>query len=277
MNLQFPTIDDHIEDVSEVFGKLPERISDCLRQPRRVLDQLALLDSGGSWTYGQLVDVTDDMESWLIYLGVRAGDRVMIVSENCRAFVAILFALAHIDACPVLVNANLLPREIDRLRALCEARRILYMINASRQANMHATRHQASVINAIDWGPVAIGPLNENAKPEAIEAEISNRVAAEIYSCDSAGYPKIEKLAHRDLLLVAAACTRIPCLTQCNPLYSALPMFSALGLSGVLLPLLLIGATVHLSPNLDRLPAQKKTSADLPRLRHSSRWIAHKC
>ena len=51
--------------------------------------------------------------------GVRPGDRVMIVGENCREFVAILLASAGMDAWPVLVNANLSAREIDEIREHC--------------------------------------------------------------------------------------------------------------------------------------------------------------
>jgi long-chain acyl-CoA synthetase len=45
-----------------------------------------------------------------------AGHRVMIVCENCRALVAVLFAVTGLDAWPVMVNARLPAREIDQVR-----------------------------------------------------------------------------------------------------------------------------------------------------------------
>src|SRR5215467_15517975 len=95
-------------DTAEILRSLPAKISDVL-QPWVVSspNRHALIESSGTWTYGQLSNVVVETQSWLIGLGVRPGDRVMIVCENCRAFVAILLALAEVDAWPVLVNARL--------------------------------------------------------------------------------------------------------------------------------------------------------------------------
>src|SRR4029077_20503076 len=156
MQLQYATSSNQ---PAKLAGKLDSglrRISDCILQPDHLQGQLALSDWSGSWTYAQLGDATSDMESWLIYMGIRAGDRVMIVSENCRVFLTILFALSRIDARPVVVSASLSPQEFDHLMAICPVRRVLYLINASHDARLHAARHQASVVDAIDWGPIAI-------------------------------------------------------------------------------------------------------------------------
>jgi acyl-CoA synthetase (AMP-forming)/AMP-acid ligase II len=89
----------------------------------------------------------------------------MLVSANCRAFVAILLALAHIDACPVVVDANLSTQEVDQLQAECHPRRVFYMISASPHAEAHALRHHATRLDPVDWGPIAISALNDSAKP----------------------------------------------------------------------------------------------------------------
>ena len=94
-------------------------------------DHPALVESSGAWTYGQLASAISDTQTWLRKLGVRPGDRVMIVGENCRAFVTILLATAGMDAWPVLVNARLSPREIDEIQNHCGARRVLYTISVS--------------------------------------------------------------------------------------------------------------------------------------------------
>ena len=69
------------------------------------------MEASGTWTYRQLASAVSETQRWLLASGVRPGDRVMIVCENCRAFVAILLALAALDAWPVLVNARLSARE----------------------------------------------------------------------------------------------------------------------------------------------------------------------
>src|SRR5438876_887000 len=89
-----------------VLAALPQRISDVVKPwAERSPDHPALVEAAGTWTYGQLASVIADTQTWLQGLSVCRGDRVMIVCDNCRAFVAILLAAASLDAWPVLVNA----------------------------------------------------------------------------------------------------------------------------------------------------------------------------
>src|SRR6202041_1119582 len=93
---------------SELLKSLPENISDVIKPwAERSPEQLAVTETSGSLTYRQLQTVVDETQAWLRNLGVRPGDRVLLVCENCRAFVAILLALTGMDAWPVLANARL--------------------------------------------------------------------------------------------------------------------------------------------------------------------------
>jgi long-chain acyl-CoA synthetase len=114
-------------EASEILRTLPDRISDVVTLwAEQSPDRPALVEASGTWTYGQLASAISETQRRLYKWGVRPGDRVMMVGENCRAFVAILLALAGMDAWPVLVNASLSAREIDQIRDHCGARRILY-------------------------------------------------------------------------------------------------------------------------------------------------------
>src|ERR1700677_4477543 len=107
-------------NVSEILNSLLSRLCDVIAPwVERTPDHPALVESSGAWTYKQLDTVVKETQVWLRELGVRPGDRVMIVCENCRAFIAICFALTAIDAWPVLVNAHLSAREIDQIRYHC--------------------------------------------------------------------------------------------------------------------------------------------------------------
>src|ERR1700722_4742983 len=149
------------------------RISDVVqRWVQNSPERIALVESSGAWTYGQLAAAISHTGDWLHELGVRQGDRVMIVGENCRAFVTILLAAAAIDAWPVLVNARLSPREIDQIRDHCGARRIFYTTSISPSAADHATRHAARVEERDGFGTVAVGPLNHAAQPEPLDENV---------------------------------------------------------------------------------------------------------
>jgi long-chain acyl-CoA synthetase len=244
------------DSVAELLRNLPERISDVIqpwseRQPERA----ALVEASGTWTYRELASAISDTERWLRDSGVRAGDRVMIVCENCRAFVAILLALANLDAWPVLVNARLSAREIDEIRDHCGARRIIYTTSVSPHAREHAKRHGAITQEAASIGQIAIGPLNEGVEAEPIDAEVAQRVAALIYTSGTTGLPKGVMLTHRNLLFIAAVSAKIRSLNPQDRLYGVLPMSHAVGLSVVLLGALLSGATLYLAARFDPVAA----------------------
>ena len=235
---------------------LPQRTCDVIKPwSERSPDRAALVEASGFWSYRQLDSVVSATQNWLLDLGIRPGDRVMIVCENCRAFVAILLAAGGIDAWPVLVNARLSAREVDEIRDHCGARRVIYTTSVSVHAREHAKRHGATIQDATPVGPIAVGPLNESVEPEPVPAEAAQRVAALIYTSGTTGLRKGVMLAHRNLLFVAEASAKIRSLTPDDRLYGVLPMSHAVGLSVVLLGSLLSGATLYLVPRFDPVAA----------------------
>jgi len=242
-----------IEDiVSEILSSLPTRISDVVTQwAERTPGHPALVESSGTWTYRQLAESVAEAKVWLGHCGIRPGDRVMVVSENCRAFVAILLALSSIDAWPVLVNPVLSAREIDQIRDHSGSRRAIYITSVSPHAAQHAKRHGAAVAKIGSLGPLSLGPLNEDVEPEILEGDSGNNVAALIYTSGTTGLPKGVMLSHRNVLFVAAVSAKIRSLSPDDRFFSVLPMTHAVGLSVVLLGTLFSGATLYLSSRFD--------------------------
>jgi len=241
----------------DVLPMLPSRISDVVEPwAERSPDRPALVEAAGTWSYRQLASVVVETRTWLVASGIRPGDRVMIVAENSRAFVAVLLAAASMDAWPVLVNARLSARELEQVRDHCGARRVIYTTNVSPHAAEHAKRHDAVIADVGDLGPIGIGPLNEQVDPELIDSDTARRVAALIYTSGTTGLPKGVMLTHRNLLFIAAVSARIRALTPADRLYGILPMSHAVGLSVVLLGSLLSGATLYLAPRFDPMRAR---------------------
>jgi len=244
------------DNVAELVTSLPPRISDVIKPlAESAADRPALAEASGAWTYRDLALIVAETQTWLRDSGVRPGDRVMIVCENCRAFVAALLATAALDAWPVLVNARLSASEVDAIREHCGARRIIYTTSVSHHAREHAKRHSAVIYEAAALGSIAIGPLNEKVEPEPIDTDTTNRVAALIYTSGTTGLPKGVMLTHRNLLFVAAVSAQIRSLMPEDRLYGVLPMSHAVGLSVVLLGSLLSGATLFLASRFDPVAA----------------------
>ena len=243
-------------NIADLMVNLPERISDVIKPwSERLPEHPALVEASGRWSYQQLATAVSEAQRWLVESGVRPGDRVMLVCENCRAFVAILLALGVLDAWPVLVNARLSAREVDEIRDHSGARLIIYTTSVSPHAREHAKRHGAVVQEVASLGPVSVGPLNDKVEPELIDTQVSQRVAALIYTSGTTGLAKGVMLTHRNLLFVAAVSAKIRSLKPEDRLYGVLPMSHAVGLSVVLLGSLLSGATLYLSARFDPVAA----------------------
>ena len=106
-------------------------------------DALALRDSNLALTYGQLDQVATAVMLELKSVGVRAGDRVLVVGENCVAQGVLVIALSRMDAWCILSNARLSDREIDVFIEHSRPRRVLYTHTVSSDAARHAERHGA--------------------------------------------------------------------------------------------------------------------------------------
>ena len=228
----------------------------------RLPGHTALVDVTGSWTYTQMAGVVSETALWLREGGVRPGDRVLIVGENCKAFAAILLAVSSLDAWPVPVNAHLSAREIDAIRDHCGARRVLYTTAVSQHATDHASRHEATIEDICNLGSIGIGVLNEQVQPEPVPADIGSRVAALIYTSGTTGLPKGVMLTHDNLLFTARGSAKIRSLTPEDRLYGALPLSHIVGLSTVLLGSLLSGATVYLAVRFDPMAARLTLERD---------------
>jgi acyl-CoA synthetase (AMP-forming)/AMP-acid ligase II len=233
------------------------RISDVVKVwAERLPDHKAVVDPNGSWTYRELERLTSQTADWLRGSGVRAGDRVMIVGENCREFAAVLLAVGSLDAWPVPVNAHLSAREIDAVRDHCNARRIVYTTNVSVHATEHANRHRALIQDVPAVGRIGLSPLYEDGQPEPIDSDIGSRVAALVYTSGSTGLPKGVMLTHNNLIFSAGGAAKIRSLTPEDCMYGILPLSHIVGLSIVFLGTLLSGATIYLEPRFDPMAAR---------------------
>jgi long-chain acyl-CoA synthetase len=241
-------------DVDQLLAGLPSRISAI---PRRWADSTpqrnALHDGVRHWTYGELADTIDACAGLLRQLKVRAGDRLMVVGENCVAQIALTFAAASIDAWIVHVNARLSAREVDQIRDHSGARRVLYTAQASPEAAAHGARHGAAAVPVAAPGTLPAlgllaGPLNATAASEPVAASAAEQVAALVYTTGTTGQPKGVMLTHRNLLYIAAVSSTIRGLTPHDRAYCVLPVSHVYGLTSVTLGSLYAGACLYLCP-----------------------------
>ncbi len=207
---------------------------------------LALSDARGEWTWRELEQGRKKLAELLLTLGVRAGDRVMVVAENCATLVAVLFAVTSVGAWVVSVNARLSPRELDAVRAHCTPRRVLCLGDDSADARHHAERMQATRLSLGRWGTISVTALDERSLPEPIAERAGDDVAALLYTTGTTGDSKGVMLTHANLLFIARVSGELRRLTQDDRVYGLLPLSHVYGLASVCMGTLHAGASLHL-------------------------------
>jgi acyl-CoA synthetase (AMP-forming)/AMP-acid ligase II len=239
-------------DTPTLLDSLPARISDAPhRWAQRTPVAAALRDGGRDWTYAELDAAIAGAAALLRKLGLRPGDRLMVVGENCAAQVALTFAAAAIDAWIVHVSGRLSAREIDAIREHAGARRVVYLVANSADAAVQGVRQGAMAPDPKDvpalLAELVVGPLNADCVPEPVVAS-NEQVAALVYTTGTMGQPKGVMLTHRNLLFIAAVSSTLRGLLPTDRAYGVLPISHVYGLASVLLGTLTAGACVHLAP-----------------------------
>jgi long-chain acyl-CoA synthetase len=237
-------------ETEKILAELPDRISDVIKPfARESPDHPALVQGNVTWSYSELAAVVADTALILKHYDIRSGDRVMIVSENSLALVALILAASEIDAWSVVVNPRLSAREVDIICEHSGARRVFYTIEASEAARQHAERHDADIAVLRALGTLGVGPLNRNTMPEPVEADRTRQVAALVYTSGTTGNAKGVMLTHRNLLFSARIMGAQR--NSVDKAYCVLPISHIVGFSGILLASLMAGATVQLVPRFD--------------------------
>src|SRR6202022_1177573 len=81
---------------AEIAVGLPRRHHDVT--PAKAPARIALVEDGASWSYRDLDQRVSEIATVLSSLGIRPGDRMIVVSENCIALAALLLAASRLDA-----------------------------------------------------------------------------------------------------------------------------------------------------------------------------------
>ena len=184
-------------NLDEIAVGLPSRIHEVTaRQVAKAPDRIALIENGASWSYGDLEQRVTEIAAVLSSLGIRAGDRMIIVSENCIALAALLLATSRLDAWAIVANPRLSARELDQIRDHSGARRMFFTSGISKEAAAHASRYGAENRRIGPLLEMGVGPLNESAIAEPVEADPLKQVAVLIYTSGPTGTPKGATLSH---------------------------------------------------------------------------------
>src|SRR6267378_3402429 len=238
-------------DLDKIVAGLPNRIHQVADSyVAKFPDRVALLEDGASWTYRELDRSVKEVATVLGSLGVRAGDRMIIVSENCIALAALLLAASRIDAWAIVANPRLSPRELDQIRDHSGARRMFFTSEVSKETAAHASRCGTETRQLGPFQQIDVGALNESAVAEPVESDPTKQVAVLIYTSGTTGMPKGVMLTHDNLLVSAKTTAHFRKMDAGDKVYVVLPISHIVGIS-LLIMTLMVGGTVRLVSKYD--------------------------
>jgi acyl-CoA synthetase (AMP-forming)/AMP-acid ligase II len=219
--------------------------------PRRWIaerpDHAAIREGERLVTWRELGKQVDACAKALVQAGVRPRDRVMIVAENSTPLISALFATSAIDACAVIANPRLSPRELDTMREHATPRRILFATGVAAEVDEHARR-----IGASDLGRgLSMSALDAAAMPDDAPADDTSHLAAIVYTTGTSGRPKGVMLTHANLLFVADTSATLRDINSADRVFGALPIYHVYGLASMLLGSFTGGARLHVVARFD--------------------------
>src|SRR5258708_9990677 len=191
-------------DIAETRVRVPHRIHAVMDQfAEETPDHPAVVEERVAWSDRELHQAVRQIAEALQSLGIRPGDRMVIVSETGSALAGLLLAASRIDAWAIVVNPRLSPRELDQIRDHSGARRVFFTTAVSKEAASHAARYEATVGRIGPLSDIGIGTINEATTPEPVEARGARQVPVLSYTSGTTGTPKGVMLSHENLLVSA--------------------------------------------------------------------------
>jgi long-chain acyl-CoA synthetase len=231
---------------AEILSVLPNRIHQVMdSHVAATPDRIALIDDNATLTYRELDHAVGSTVEALRSLGIRPGDRMMIVSENSIPLACLLLAASRLDAWAIVANPRLSPRELDQIRDHSGSRRMFFTTDISEEAAAHATRCETPVQDVGPLPRIGVSALNRATQPEPVEADGASQVAVLIYTSGTTGMPKGVMLTHRNLLFSAKTTADLRNMTAEDVQYCVLPISHIVGIS-LLTMTLMVGAVTRL-------------------------------
>lgn len=179
-------------------------------------------------TWSEVWQATCDARDKLQDAGVRPGDRVVFVLENCIEVVAFFYATTMLQASAVAVNARMTKDELSRIIEHSDPSALVFTTSSSHDARVHA--EQCSAVYATgSFGEVAIA-IRAGSRPEIAYADPAEQVALLLYTSGTTGAPKAAMLTHTNLMAAARASADVRGMRDGDMTYLALPLSHIFGL-----------------------------------------------
>jgi len=217
-------------------------------------DKVALIHGDGDTvTYRELADGTDRVSALLWLRGVRKGDRVAFLGENCPEFLQVLFGAAQLGAVFVPVNTRLAPPEIAHVLRDSGAQVLIHDPALAPRIGSAAevVAHVITTGEGTDDSPGLSRLLRAAPGGHADVTVVLDDPAAILYTSGTTGKSKGAVLTHGNLTWVSLNCVVDYDVVSTDVALMISPLFHAASLGMGALPILLKGATIVLEKGFE--------------------------
>jgi long-chain acyl-CoA synthetase len=203
----------------------------------------ALIAGGETMSYQSLEESVSRLARWLVHQGLRPGDRIAIHRPNSIAAVQLYFAAFQAGLIAVPVNLRLKPAEIVYILEHSQA-----SICFSEPGLAHLAKEATE---ACPLPPRVLTELPDEECSATLPEVEAGAPAAIMYTSGTTARPKGVTQTHRSLFEGTRLMMREGFVHNDDIAVTVTPMMHASGLYGVLLPSVMIGATIVLLPAFD--------------------------
>ena len=210
-------------------------------------DKAAIVTESASWTYRELSIAVNKSGNHLLSLGLKPGDRLLMVVTDCPDFIALFFGAIKAGIVPVAVNTMLRSTDYEFLIADCGCAAMVWseslaeVIDPARAASSHNPALAMTLEAFIDAA---------SAADEALDAAPATALSEcfWLYSSGSTGNPKGVVHPHRSMVCTSERFAKNTAgLREDDTVFSVSKLFHSYGFGNAMTFPLWVGATIALS------------------------------
>lgn len=248
-------------------------VSDLLRRGIKLYpDRVALRFEGQDFSYAKLNQRVNRLANSMLRLGLRKGDRIAILAQNCSQYVETYLGSARIGVVPIPLNARLKGDELKYIinngeaRALLVGTGFLELIASIREGLPLVEHYICLGQHAPDFENYESLLVNAPSEDPVVRLSDSD-VVCQIYTSGTTGLPKGAMLTHRNVLSNAVSCCLEQDIAPRDNFLMVLPLYHIAGYT-LTLSTLLVGGRLIIHPTFSPPDALRSIAED--RITHAA-------
>lgn len=217
-------------------------------------DSLALIEGARRLSYSALREQVLKVATQLVEMGVRRGDRVVILVPNSIEFVVAFWAIQYIGAVAVPLNPDIKSSKLHWIVSDCSpACLVVHASLSSRAPDLQTMGLQSAPVLWLSGPAPSLAESVADVSSRLVEANahsaaITQDLACIIYTSGSTGTPKGVMLSHLNMVAASSSVSHYLAMRGDDRVFCAIPFSFDYGLHQITMTAL-VGAVLIVEPS----------------------------